>query len=48
MKKVQETWDAAVESFNVMREAKAKEKVKVNVSEAWPAWWEEARKKNLQ
>jgi TRAP transporter TAXI family solute receptor len=48
LKKVQETWDNAVESFNAMRIAKTKEGVKVNAKEAWPAWWDEARAKNLQ
>lgn len=48
LKQVQEAWDKATDEFNAMRAAKAKEGKKINAKEAWPAYWDEYREKNLK
>lgn len=45
--KVQETWDNAIEEFNNMRANAPKDAPKTNVKEAWPKFWDEARKRHL-
>lgn len=47
LEKVQAAWDKAVDDFNKMREAKAKDGEKINADEAWPAFWEKYRKEHL-
>ena len=40
-------WDEALEDFNQMRLEKSKAGEKVDVDEAWPAWWQSYRDKHL-
>lgn len=46
LNKVREAWDNALDEFNKMRAEKAKAKEKLNVDEAWLAYWDQYRKKN--
>lgn len=47
LKKVQEAWDKAIEDFNAMRVAAAKEKKKIDAKTAWPKYWDDYRAKHL-
>ena len=43
--KVIEEWDNATDAFNAWRAAEKKKKNKIKVSEAWPKYWADHRKK---
>ena len=43
--KVIEEWDNATDAFNAWRAAEKKRKNKIKVSEAWPKYWADHRKK---
>ena len=47
LKQVIAAWDDATEEFNKMRAEKEKAGEKIDVEEAWPAWWESYRAKHL-